>query len=81
MKVWITKYCISDGVFEAEAVLPSPGHIYVECKTPKATVWCKLGRDAFDNREAALLDCEDRRKKKIASLRKQITQLDKLRFE
>ena len=41
----------------------------------------KLGRDIFDTREAALAQVEIMRKKKIASLQKQIQKLEAMEFK
>ena len=42
---------------------------------------CKLGRDVFDSKEAAIANAEERREKKIASLKRQIAKLESMKFE
>jgi hypothetical protein len=80
MKVWISKYALSEGVTEHEArhVVGPNGREYVEVN---GLGWFRLGRSAFDNRDGAIAQAEDMRTKKIVSLKRQLAKLEALRFE
>ena len=76
---WITKYALSSGIKKVGSAKVSkvdPGYIYV---FPISSGY-RLGRDAFDNEADAISDAVARRVKKVASLKKQITKLEKLDF-
>lgn len=73
--VWISKYALSKGVFDA----------YLEIHNDMACKWSEYyhgeGREWHRTKESALKRAEEMRVKKIASLRKQIEKLEKMRFE
>ena len=81
MKFFISKYALTDGIKEAEgkAVKGSTGDtVYAEWDE-----YCSLftiGKHAHETREAAVEAAETMRKRKIASLQKQIAKLEKLSF-
>lgn len=80
MKVYLTKYALSDGIKEIEAergVSAADGLI----------TWEKHGYSQYAHKgewfrtlEEAVADAEERRFKKLASLKKQIEKLRKLTF-
>jgi len=80
-KVYITKYALSGGIIEMEAEIH-------ECDWGKKgiSVWGKFknyttgfyNNDFWLTPEEAIADAENRRVKKIASLKKQIAKLEKL---
>ena len=80
MKVWITKYALTDGIIEAEG--ESCGLEWVSaswdngyrCNDFEQGEW-------FDTKERAIQKAEEIRQKKIASLKKQIEELEGMRFE
>ena len=76
MKVWITKYALTDGIKEATAKKSNDGYGYV-------TDWHEWfsEEDCFTDKFSAIQKAEKMRKKKIASLKKQIEKLEKMRFE
>lgn len=75
--VWVTKYALTRGIYQAEATTYSGGK-YAQI----AGNWSsfKLSTDAFKTEAEAKTNAEARRKKKIASLRKQIKKLQNLTF-
>lgn len=77
-RVWVTKYALSGGIDEREVTRSSGGDDYVYYGRYHASY--RLGRDAHLTLASALADAEKRRAQKIASLKKQITKLEKLRF-
>ena len=80
MKVWITKYALTDGIIEAEG-------------EPYGLEWVSASWDNgchcndfeqgewFDTKERAIKKAEEMRQKKIESLKKQIEKLERMRFE
>lgn len=81
MKVWITKYALTDGIIctEGEEIL---GGIWVKDENV-----C-LGRNHFfdrteyhETKESAVKRAEEMRQKKIESLKQQIQKLEEMRFE
>lgn len=80
MKVWITKYALTDGIIEADAE---------SCGTNIASVSWDNGtrctnlywKECYLSKEYAIKKAEEMRQKKIESLKKQIKKLEKMRFE
>lgn len=80
MKVWITRYALTDGIIEAEG-------------EPYGLEWVSASWDGgyrcgdfeqgewFDTKERAIQKAEEMRQKKIESLKKQIKKLEEMRFE
>lgn len=80
-KAFITRYALTSGIKEVETEIhksnfkDSPNYIRDGSYT------CHyIGKDAFLDKSEALNKAEDMRKEKIASLRKQIENLEKLSF-
>lgn len=78
MKAWVTKYALTKGILEKEVLVCGKGHV-------------KEDRDGFpiyyhglewqSTRESAIKRAEEMRKKKIASLKKKIENLEKMKFD
>lgn len=78
-KVYVTKYALTSGPFAIEAELLEGGSIaYWVISGFGQSVH---GRDFWLTSEAALSDCERRRKDKLASLAKQIAKLEVKTFK
>ena len=76
---WLAKYALNGGVKEIVHTgrASAGGHIY-----PQGTRHSyKIGKDVFESRGAAVAAAETMRLKKIASLKKQLAKLEKLKFE
>lgn len=79
MKVWITKYALSDGIKELEVEQSdfSPnmvfGKVYNDCYHGEGKEWHRTYA-------SATVRANEMRQKKIASLKKQIEKLEKMRF-
>lgn len=80
MKVWITKYALTEGVFEADAEIIASGII--------SAAWEKGAKcnnffqgEWSESKDDAISKAEKMRQKKIASLKKQIEKLEKMKFE
>lgn len=80
MKVWITKYALSDGIKEKE-VKQSDSFPEIVHEKDLYNSYYGDGKEWHRTKESALAKAEEMRKKRIASLRKQIEKLEKLRFE
>lgn len=79
MKVWITKYALTSGILEKEAEVCTDNMISVK-DTGYYTVYFH-GNEWHKSRESAIAKAEEMRKKKIASLKKQIEKLEKMEFK
>lgn len=76
-KFFVTKYALTSGIKEVEAPDPDPGEDMI---VVKAGFEHYHGADWHLNREAALIQAERMRKKRITSLQKQIAKLEKMTF-
>ena len=77
-KVFITKYALTKGILEKEICDYGNGHIRAYVKGEFSSY--SLGKEAFRTREQAMERAEKMRLKKIASLKKQIEALEKMKF-
>lgn len=82
MKVWITKYALTTGIYEAEV---EDGHRdSIVVTVPR--IWFYVehfhgeGKDWHRTKESAVARAESMRIKKIASLKKSLSAFEKLRF-
>lgn len=80
MRVWITKYALSTGIFEMDVESQSEdgkavyGKAWNQCFHGQGVEWCKT-------KAAAIARAEEMRNKKITSLKKQIDKLENMKFE
>lgn len=79
MKVWITKYALTKGIVETETETQNP--VWTVFKNNTMLYTKNIGKDFHTSKEEAKLKAEEMRQKKIASLKKQIEKLEKMRFE
>lgn len=82
-KVFITKYALTQGIIEKETeitIYKSPIEEPIECACIEEWPGYTIGKEAFYTLEEAVKKAEEMRKKKIASLRKQIEKLEKMDF-
>ena len=79
MKVYITRYALSDGILEkdAEECDRFPGMI----RTDDGAHFHGEGKDWTRTKEAAAARAEEMKAKKIKSLKKQIEKLERMKFE
>lgn len=79
-KVYITKYAISRGIEEIEREIYEVRYYdYSYIKYDFCTL-LYIGKDAFLDKSEAIKKAEEMKKRKIASLRKQIEKLEKMTF-
>lgn len=80
MKVWIAKYSLTKGIFEAEVedcgggMVSGKSNGFPVCYHGQGIEWCKT-------KAAAIARAEEMRKKKISSLKNQIDKLEKMKFD
>ena len=80
MKVWTTKYALTAGVEVVNVGEEDrDGYVYTEFDSG-GCIQYRLGKDAFKTKREALENAEQRRTKKIASLKKQIKKLEEKEF-
>lgn len=80
MKIFISKYALSRGVFEAEADVDDNGFAVVRKPGSFSEYYHGEGRDWCRTREQAFQVAEAMRVKKIASLKQQIGKLKVMTF-
>lgn len=78
MKVWITKYALTRGILEKE--VEDCGDGMVREKESFFPAYYH-GTDWHTDKQSAVAKAEEMRKKKIASLKKQIDKLEKMKFD
>lgn len=80
MKVWITKYALTQGLFEMNAEIIDRGvkHVYARGKTP--TGHSLFTREWTKTREEAVEKAEKMKKARIASLKRSITNMQAKTF-
>lgn len=81
MKVWITKYALTDGIIEEEAEPCGKDMIAVRNERALSSYFHGEGKNWHKTKESAIAKAEEMREKKIASLKKQIDKLEKIKFE
>lgn len=79
-KIFITKYALTKGIIKKEANIHSfrDGSKFAYIRGE--FIGCKMTVDAFYDYESAIQRAEEMRKKRIASLKRQIEKLEKLSF-
>ena len=80
MKVWITKYALTSGIKEIECEDCENGAVK-EIENSLPTFYHGEGKEWHQTKESAIQKAEEMRQNKIASLKKQIEKLERLRFE
>ena len=80
MKVWITKYALTSGILEKEVKDFGDGSVR-EIENSFPIYYHGEGKEWHRTKESAIAKAEEMRKKKIASLKKQIEKLEKMEFK
>lgn len=81
MKVWITKYALTDGIIEATGYKFEETRYEVYNEKGEYCGSFRPGKYLFMDKQSAVKKAEEMRQKKIASLKKQIEKLERMRFE
>lgn len=80
MKVFITKYALTQGIYEVEVKETANPDMVVEANNSLAYYHGK-GKEWHLKKEDAIQKAEEMRSKKIKSLKKQIEKIEKMKFE
>lgn len=86
MKVWITKYALTDGIVEAQQVPGAPYEgkeyaFFIGENGQYNTGFYVPSEELFWDRESAIKKAEEMRREEIESLKQQIKKLEEMRFE
>ena len=76
MEMWISKYALSSEITKERGEAKGE-YFYPD---DRKFVSFKIGKDAHETQEAAAVEAEKARLKKIASLKKQINKLERRKF-
>lgn len=86
MKVWISKYALTTGIFETEverceASSNNDNSDMVKAMEGRSSIYYfGEGKDWHLTRDEAIIKAEEMRFKKIESIKKQLNKLEKLKF-
>lgn len=79
--IWITDACMRDGVIrKVKAKIEEYGGLLLADIPDRITPY-EIGRDAFESKEEALKHAEERRAYLIESTKKQLNELENLKFK
>lgn len=79
--IWITDACMRDGVIrKVKAKIEEHGGLLL-ADIPNRITSYEIGRDAFESKEEALKHAEERRTHLIESIKKQLNELENLKFK
>ena len=89
MKIWITKYALTDGISEGEIIAEhkTPEYGVVEskirylCRGSDGDQFYLTSDDFRDSLDSAIQKAEEMRQERIDILKKQIKNLEEMRFE
>lgn len=81
MKVWITKYALTKGILEKEAEECGDNTVIVKKDEYLPCCYHTEGKEWHRTKESAIQRAEEMCHKKIESLKKQIENLEKMKFE
>ena len=82
-KVWVTKYALTQGIFEEEVTFGSGTTEMVVTNHDNGcgNYYHGKGREWHETKASAVAKADEMRKAKIASMKKKIMKLEKLNFE
>lgn len=81
MKAYVTSYALTLGILEVEARTLDNCNTMIEYSHRPFYVQYAHAGEWFTSRDEAIADAESQRTKKIASLRRQLAELEGLRFD
>lgn len=83
--IYITKWALTQGILKREATITDLSQLkkgeYVYAQVEKIYGIFYIGKDAFLTLEEAIIEAEDMRRRKIASLRKQIEKIEGVKIK
>ena len=83
MKVWITKYALTDGIIEAESdeKTQTKKKLFAFWNNDEFGCFYPQKEEVFFDKQSAIKKAEEMCQKKIESLKRQIKKLEEMRFE
>ena len=83
MKVWITKYALTDGIIEAESDTQTQNKekVFAFWNNDEFGIFYPSKGELFYDKESAIQKAEEMRQKEVESLKKKIKKLEEMRFE
>ena len=83
MKVWITKYALTDGIIEAESdeKTQTKKKLFAFWNNDEFGGFYPQKEEVFFDKQSAIKKAEEMRQKKIESLKRQIKNLEEMRFK
>jgi hypothetical protein len=78
IKIWVTKYALTEGIFEKEAYVDNEDEKWASTVNESGGYY---GNDWHSSKEKAIKHAEIIRIRKIKSLEKQIDKLKNMKFE
>lgn len=82
MKVWITKYALTQGIYEKEAErCTNVNNDMIEIKDSRLEFYHGEGNEWHLTKESAIKKAKEMRDKKIKSVQKQLEKLQNMKFE
>ncbi len=86
MKVWISKYALTRGIFETEVAgdclgVDPTGNMIMTYDGSHVVYYHGEGREWHKDKKSAIEKADEMRKKKIESLKKKIKELEEKKFD
>ena len=81
MKVWITKYTLTQGIFEKEVKFSTASDDMVVADGTYSECYHGEGREWHLTKEEAVKKAEEIKDRKIKSIQKQLEKLQNMKFE
>lgn len=84
MKVWITKYWNTRGIYQLDVEYKTTGgsqYAYSKPKAGEIRQQFKMKRDAFNNKNDAIVHANIERDKKLRKLRNDLERLERMEFK
>ena len=78
--VFVTRYALTQGVFRVRGEVTESGQ-YISAAFGYGKLFLALGKEAFVDEADAVKNAEDRRRKKIVALKRQLKRLEEMSFE
>jgi len=82
-KVWITKYALTQGIFEVEVEFPpyNEDKNYVKVVKNQGEGYYGEGKDWHRDKESAIKRAEEMKMRKITNVEKQLEKLKEMKFD
>lgn len=80
MKAYITKYALTSGIIQTEGEITSNGALF-DMRASVPIYYHGEGKEWHRTKKEAIARAEEMRQKKIASLKKQIDKLERMKFQ